>query len=58
MRAGEEYKYYFTILSLNGAARNRTKKFSTSVGEVYTSVCDECTVTAVTSLKRHQINIM
>lgn len=52
MRGGEgNTNYYFTILSLNGAARNHTKRFSTSVREVYTPVCDQYAVNAVTTLK-------
>jgi len=58
MRGGGDTNYYFTILSLNGAARKHTKRFSTSVGEVYMPGCYERTVTAVTTLKWQQINIM
>ena len=52
MRAGE-YKIWFH--HFESPARNNTKRLSTSAGEVYTPVCDECTVTAVTTLKWQQI---
>ena len=55
MRAGE---YTLWFHHFESPACNNTKRLSTSVGEVYAPVCDECTVTAVPILKWRQINTM
>jgi hypothetical protein len=55
---GEEYKILFYHFESQRCCTLSSKRFSSSVGEVYTPVCDECTVIAVTTLKWQQINIM